>query len=385
MSVSTEVVQEILELVRKYFEKEELYKIKVTGPLEKTNTITEISGRPVMIKDNLMIQFVNRYSTKDITKNYKLDEAIEQLKVVLSKYKNVTVQSNTLIHQLDTRKQKLFVSKKNQATKSNLNNDRKKNKVISATRPFLQKLGISSTNGKVYSDKQSKYKQINKYIELINPLIKKAKFSDTITVTDMGCGKGYLTFALYDYLVENLELPATVMGIDLREEMMKECNLAAKELGYNRLSFESSSIQDYQHKSDVLIALHACDTATDDAIISGLNANAKLIICSPCCHKQVRKDMISTETSDPIVSHGILEERLAEILTDTIRSLILEAHGYKTQIMEFISSSHTPKNLLITAIKTDGYGERAKSISKIEALKKQYGITNHYLERVFSS
>ena len=275
-----------------------------------------------MIKDNLMIQFVNRYSTKDITKNYKLDEAIEQLKVVLSKYKNVTVQSNTLIHQLDTRKQKLFVSKKNQATKSNLNNDRKKNKVISATRPFLQKLGISSTNGKVYSDKQSKYKQINKYIELINPLIKKAKFSDTITVTDMGCGKGYLTFALYDYLVENLELSPTVVGIDLREEMMKECNLAAKELGYNRLSFESSSIQDYQHKSDVLIALHACDTATDDAIISGLNANAKLIICSPCCHKQVRKDMISTETSDPIVSHGILEERLAEILTDTILSLI---------------------------------------------------------------
>ncbi len=385
MSISDEVVQETLDLVRKYFEQEELYKIKVTGPTDKANTVLEISGRPVVIKGNIMMQFVHRYSTKDITKNCMLVEAIEQLKVTLTKYKNVTVQSNTLIHQLNSRNQKLFTTKKQKVTKTNLNNDREKNKTISTTRPFLQELGISSSNGKVYSHMQSKYRQINKYIELINPLLKKSNFSEKINVTDMGCGKGYLTFALYDYLVENLSLSATVVGIDLREEMMNDCNLIAKQLGYRGLSFKPSSIQNYHHKSDVLIALHACDTATDDAIISGLNAKTKLIICSPCCHKQVRKDMTSTETSGPIVSHGILEERLAEILTDTIRSLILEAHGYKTQIIEFISSSHTPKNLLITAIKTDGYGDRIESISKIEMLKKQYGIAYHYLESVFSS
>ncbi len=384
MKKSPKIVNEILELTRRYFDEEKLYRIKLSGPFDKNSDILEIYGRPVLIKSSKIIQFTLRYLSKDITKNFEINSALEYIESNLNLYKNVSVQSDSHSHQLNPKKMRLDIAQKTQSNPISLSNNRIKQKKISENRPFLKQLGITSSQGKVFASKQSKYRQINKYLELIEPLIKKANFQDEVKVIDMGCGKGYLTFSLYDYLSNTLGMTVDVIGVDIREEMMDQCNALSKELNYSGLRFEGSSIGDYKHQADILIALHACDTATDDAIISGLEAQCKLIICSPCCHKQVRKNMKATNSNQSIVGHGILEERLAEILTDTIRSLILQAHGYKTQIMEFISTNHTPKNLLITAVKVDNPRKKDECMVEIETLKKQYGISEHYLESVFS-
>ena len=384
MKKSPEIVKEIIDLTRQYFEESNLYRIKLSGPFDKSSEITEIYARPVLIKNRKILQYTFRYTNKDITKNLEISDALKELESFLKLYRNVSVQSDSLIHQLNPQKHRLDVSSKSQTSAINLSNNRVKKKLISEDRPFLVQLGITSSKGKVYASKQSKYRQINKYLELIEPLIKKSNFNDTVKIIDMGCGKGYLTFSLYDYLVNNLKMNVDIIGVDIREAMMDQCNLIANDLKYNGLKFKGVSIEESDHQADVLIALHACDTATDDAIISGLKAESKLIICSPCCHKQVRHSMESTNEIKSIIGHGILKERLAEILTDTIRSLILEAHGYKTQIMEFIATTHTPKNLLITAIKTDNPRSKNDCLEEIETLKEQYGISEHYLERVFS-
>jgi tRNA A58 N-methylase Trm61 len=246
-------------------------------------------------------------------------------------------------------------------------------------------LGITTAEGIVKKDMQDKFKQINRYVEIIEGIIKDIDFEKNITVADMGSGKGYLTFALYDYLINNLKLDTNVIGIELREDLVHKCNAIAAAAKYKNLIFKKGTIQDAALESiDMLIALHACDTATDDAIYKGIKANAKVIICAPCCHKQIRQQMAPENELKNITKHGILLERQAEIVTDTIRALILEAHGYKTKVFEFIATEHTPKNVLIVGTKSNK-SEIAKqeSLDKITGLKKLFNIKTHYLETLF--
>jgi len=246
-------------------------------------------------------------------------------------------------------------------------------------------LGILNKNGKIQKGKGDKLKQINKYVEIIDGILRNNKDLsklDIMQIVDMGSGKGYLTFALYDYLKNKRKQNVIMRGIELRPNLVEICNGIAEDAGFDQLFFEEGSIQQSEiSKIDALIALHACDTATDDAIAKGIAANAKLIICSPCCHKQVRKDLIEPDSAlDSVYQFGILKERQAEIITDTIRALILKKYGYKTNIFEFISSEHTGKNLIITAIKHDGKVEVEKLATEIDKLKKQFGVVRHYLE-----
>ena len=219
-------------------------------------------------------------------------------------------------------------------------------------------------------------------MEIIDGIIKDIGFKKNITVADMGCGKGYLTFALYNYLHQNLKLDARVIGIELRDDLVSRCNQIAEQVNYKNLSFKKGTIQDAELPAlDILIALHACDTATDDAIYKGIQAGAGVIICAPCCHKQIRKQMMPDNELKSITKHGILLERQAEIVTDTIRSLILEAYGYKTKVFEFIATEHTPKNVLIVGIqikKTET--AKQESLDKVKGLKKMFQIKSHYLE-----
>jgi len=200
----------------------------------------------------------------------------------------------------------------------------------------------------------------------------------------MGSGKGYLTFALYDQLKNTLNYTPNVTGIELRQDLVSTCNDIAANAGFENLSFKEGNIETTPiDHPDILIALHACNTATDDAIAKGIHAKSKIIICSPCCHKQIRKQMKPTTEINSISQFGILKVRQAEIVTDTIRALILQAYGYKTNVMEFISTDHTPKNLLITAIKeSDPAKPISKYIEEINALKNLFGIKEHHLERL---
>ena len=226
-----------------------------------------------------------------------------------------------------------------------------------------------------------KYRQINKYLEIIESLLKSAKLPKQINIVDMGSGKGYLTFALYDYLVNTKKFNATVTGIELREELVDYCNDIADKSDFKNLSFVAQPIQEYDNnKIDILIALHACDTATDDAIYKGLSSKAELIICAPCCHKQIRQQVKGKEQESPLLKYGIFKERQFEMVTDTIRALILEKNNYNTKVFEFISNEHTRKNVMLVGTKSSKKSNISKVDSKISELKDIYLIEEHYLE-----
>lgn len=201
----------------------------------------------------------------------------------------------------------------------------------------------------------------------------------------MGSGKGYLTFALYDFLTNHLGMQPQVTGIELRQNLVDFCNQTARDAGFAGLHFVAQDIADYRpDRLDMLIALHACDTATDLALAKGIHARAGIVVAAPCCHKQIRRDMAARNELAPVLRHGILEERQAEIVTDGIRALLLEANGYKTSVFEFISTEHTAKNVMITAVAggEKSSGKKAAALEKVAALKAGFGVKEHFLEKL---
>jgi len=273
---------------------------------------------------------------------------------------------------------------KNKPTRSH---DKNKNHLIQKT-DYLKLLGVLNTQGNIKKDKGDKFKQINKFVEIIDSLLKDVNTlleKKSIRVVDMGSGKGYLTFALYDYLVNTLKLKSEITGVEVRPDLIAQCNAFAKEVGFENLNFEEGFINTYDlEKTDILIALHACDTATDDAIAKGIAAGAQLIVCAPCCHKQIRREIKTSTQLQSVLTHGILKERQAEIITDTIRALLLEQQGYKTKVFEFISTEHTGKNLMIVGERHDRKVDQDFYRKEIEKLKSLFGIEEHYLESMLS-
>ncbi|MDG1850440.1 MAG: SAM-dependent methyltransferase [Flavobacteriales bacterium] len=250
---------------------------------------------------------------------------------------------------------------------------------------YLQKLGVCEANGRVKDKQQDKFRQINRYVELMSHWFEKIDHSTKLNIVDMGSGKGYLTFALYDYLKNQLRINVSVTGVELRENLVDLCNEISLDCDFNDLQFISKDIRDFSAEEiDVIIALHACDTATDLAIYKGINANAKLIVCAPCCHKQVRKDMGSKSQFKALTKHGVFEERQAEMLTDTIRSLLMEREGFKTKVFEFISNEHTRKNVMMVGHNTNSKKNRAKINDEVKQLKDSFNIQRHELEDLLS-
>jgi hypothetical protein len=234
----------------------------------------------------------------------------------------------------------------------------------------------------VRNDAQDKFRQINRMVEIFAPLIHAIK-AEKPRIIDMGAGKGYLDFALYDYLAENVGRPAEIIGVEMRESLVSSGNSVAAQSGFSGLSFVAGTILDYDAGgADAVIALHACDTATDDAIFKGISAGAQLIAVAPCCHKQIRRQMAAGRADgrlDFLLDHGIMMEKQAEMVTDGLRALLLEANGYTTRIFEFVSDAHTPKNNLIVAQKGQA-GSRQSALERIAAVKAMFGIDTHYLE-----
>jgi SAM-dependent methyltransferase len=230
----------------------------------------------------------------------------------------------------------------------------------------------------VRNDAQDKFRQINKMVEIFAPLIQELK-APKPCIVDMGAGKGYLDFALADHLGSKVDL----VGVEMRPALVEDGNRLARESGFGGLRFVPGSILDYDASgADAVIALHACDTATDDAIFQGIKAGAELIAVAPCCHKQIRRQMEAGRPDgdlDFLLRHGTFLEKQAEMVTDGLRALLLEANGYRTKVFEFVSDAHTPKNNLIVAQK-GGAGSRQAALDKIGAVKTLFGIDKHYLE-----
>ncbi|MGB0892459.1 MAG: class I SAM-dependent methyltransferase [Flavobacteriaceae bacterium] len=359
-------------------------KLTLSKPIKKSDGLPNVYVRLVKIKGAEVLQFTYHYTTNDKVKNYTITEAIAELEILLmDNFRAATL--FTLANDL-----LVFISKKKKVSYK-LNAPSFKNKLpdthdkpkerLAQAGNYLQHLGITDKNGKVIHKMADKYRQINKYLEIIEGLLKSTKLPKKINIVDMGSGKGYLTFALYDYLVNQKKYNATVTGIELRKELVDYCNNVAEKSEFKKLSFVAQPIQEYDNnKIDILIALHACDTATDDAIYKGLSAKAELIICAPCCHKQIRQQVKGKEQESPLLKYGIFKERQFEMVTDTIRALILEKNNYNTKVFEFISNEHTRKNVMLVGTKSSKKVDIEKAESKISELKEAYQIENHYLE-----
>lgn len=362
-----------------------LSKARKTAP----ENLKNVYLRPVMLKKGPHVAFNYRYQTRDEVKNHTLEEAPKVLQHLLdTAFYNAELMTSAADYslQLDDKKPPRLLEKKPSmpAETATLAHDRNKQRRLNPAAPWLHALGICSREGNVLASQQDKWRQIDKYLETIEHLLKQQPLPLDAFIADMGSGKGYLTFALYDFLTNRLGMKPRITGIELRQHLVDFCNKTARENGFEGLHFVAADIREYHpERLDMLIALHACDTATDLALAGGIHEKAAIIVAAPCCHKQVRRDMHAQNEMAPLLQHGILEERQAEILTDGIRALLLEAEGYKTQVFEFISTEHTPKNVMITAlktVKTPPVSRRKAALEKVEALKKGFGLKEHYLE-----
>lgn len=371
-------------------EEKQLVKLILSNKRDKNSDLKKIIIKIIELKNSYFLNFVYNHNTKDITKNYKFEEGINLIINILSEqFYNCNLFTNAEDIILNQFKNGKVILKSKENTSfvplTIFNHDRTKNRIISTKNNiYLRELGVISEKWEVYNKMIDKYKQINRYIELLSPNLKEIELNEDTHIADMGSGKGYLTFALYDYLVNNLHYNVKMTGVEFRKELVDKCNEIAKKSNFSGLDFIEGTIEKAKiEKIDILIALHACDTATDEAIFRGIKSKASLIVCAPCCHKQIRREMNVTNELSQVVKHGILKERQAEIITDSLRALIMESKGYKTNVFEFISTEHTPKNLMIIGRKIDNFEKNLDEILEtIDSIKKLYGIEKHYLENL---
>lgn len=354
--------------------------------------LKNIYVRPVEIKRQPKLSFTYRYKTKDIVKNFTLEEGRALIVQYLqSDFASATLFSPEADYVLQTKGDRQ-IFKVLPASMPALSGDRshdkaKVRKISSLGKQYLMDLKLTDPVGNVFKNAQDKYKQINQYIEILSPLISALPEGSLKRVADMGSGKGYLTFALYDYLRNNLQLDVAVTGVEYREDLVTLCNQIASSSQFDQLNFLQGTIDAFDATgTDMLIALHACDTATDDAIYKGIQAGAALIVTAPCCHKQIRREITKGKQSnqlDFLLQHGIFLERQAEMVTDGLRALIMEYYGYQTKVVQFISDQHTPKNVLIIGSKKQIAASRqAEIVAEIRSIKAFFGIGYHHLERL---
>ncbi|MCQ3015686.1 SAM-dependent methyltransferase [Pseudomonas tremae] len=349
--------------------------------------------KPLTIKEQPCLSFVYRYKTRDITRNFPLDEAVGVIASLLPEsFKNAHLLSLTDEVQLEYSKKGKTTLCKSKAQQERVapsaGHDREKKRYLELSRPFLTDLGVTNRQHELIPAMSRKWKQINKFIEVFSHALSSSplKLDQPIKVADFGSGKGYLTFAIHDYLCNTLQADGQVTGVELREDMVTLCNKAAASLEHPGLTFQHGDVRTVAPSAlDVMIALHACDIATDYAIHMGIRSGASIIMCSPCCHKQIRLQIQSPTLLKPMLQYGLHMGQQAEMVTDSLRALLLEACGYETKVFEFISLEHTNKNKMILAVKRAEPVNQALLLARIHELKTFYGITEQCLESLLQA
>ena len=344
----------------------------------------KVKIRPVKLKEQLCFQTSVSDGKKEFHKNYEKAELLEQLDHWLRKdyrqlQRDTTTQS---IQALVSKKGKTTVKQKiarDMRSARVLDHNRKKRYLLEEGTPipFLVDLGVMTAEGTIVRSRYDKFRQINRYLEFVEDILPELDKDRELTLIDFGCGKSYLTFALYYYLTVKKQYRIRMIGLDLKKDVMEHCQELAEKYGYDRLTFLTGDIADYDgvEQVDMVVSLHACDTATDYALEKALQWNAKVIFAVPCCHHELNRQMHSTEMK-PVLKYGLIQERMAALMTDAFRADVLELEGYQVQVLEFIDMEHTPKNILIRAVKQNTSLPFEKKEKLLDSLQTCMGIWN---------
>lgn len=367
--------------------------VKLTlGKADGTSDVRKCVVVPVVVKNMPQLRFVTSYARKDVTEIRSTDEGIAEIgKLIGDPFLSATLftthQDVTLIFNRRG-EPRLMTSKPTLTIAETPSHNRKKDHAVEPTRPYLFHLGVTLEDGRVKPSMYAKFKHISHFIEIVDDVIRASPIhnANELSVVDIGSGKGYLTFALYDFLTSRLGKPCTMTGIDVREDMVKLCSDLARRVQFSGLKFEAATAgQAPPSPVDLLVALHACDTATDEAIYRGVAGKAAVIIAAPCCQHELAPQLAAPDDAlRGLVKFGLLKQRQADLITDAARALLLEASGYKVKIIEFVSTEHTAKNILLVAIRSDDVNCDAAR-RQYQALKAGAGFKSHRLEVLLAS
>lgn len=365
-------------------QKEIIVSAVASNPRDKEK-ISKVKVRPLLIKNEQVYQAESFIGTKAYHQNLSPDEVSAYLLQLMTEdFKQLMLETEMQnITILVSKKGKVTITKKNKAqaqklTKENMAHNKQKKYVLPENEPvpFLVELGVQTPEGKIVKAKYDKFRQINRYLEFVQDILPSLPKDRTLTIIDFGGGKSYLTFALYYYLKIMHKYDIRVIGLDLKKDVIENCNQLSQKFGYDGLSFHVGDISTFEgvDQVDMVVTLHACDTATDYALEKAVRWNAKVIFSVPCCQHEINRQIQSKEL-EPILKYGLIKERMSALITDAVRANLLEEQGYDTQILEFIDMEHTPKNILIRAVKKNGIRyQNGSQASKLHSLEEKLQI-----------
>ena len=350
----------------------------------KADGPSKVKIRPVKLKDQICYQASALEGTKVFHKNYDRGQMLAYLEAELSGNFGQLQCQGALMDGvvLVSKKGKMTIKEKHHAVRENVQiqaHNRVKQYILKEgiPVPFLTDLGVMTEKGKIITSRYDKFRQINRFLEFIEDILPRLAKDREVTILDFGCGKSYLTFAMYYYLKELKGYDVNIIGLDLKTDVIEKCNGLARKYGYEKLHFYQGDIADYEGVSavDMVVTLHACDTATDFALAKAVEWGAQVILSVPCCQHEVNKQ-IRNELLEPVLHYGILKERMSALITDAVRANLLESKGYETQILEFIDMEHTPKNLLIRAVKKGktAQAENTAKTTRLDEMIKELNI-----------
>jgi len=395
-------------------------RLALSSPTEAPDAALKILGRSVMLKGVPNLSLTFRYATRDVTKNVSMKESAVWLREQLGTHYRSALLGTTkadwqYISKADGQARLISHKATSRKAPARVHDQPKATLLDHSANDWLRGLEVLDRDGKLRGSMADKHRQISHYLEILSHLVKECEWIDSegrvprvpdastrpedgdsqssslwsksdLTIADMGCGKGYLTFGAWHYFHRVCKLPVKVIGVETRADLVAATNKLARQIQADGLEFVAGTIESAKLPSvDALIALHACNTATDDAIRRGIELRAKLIVVAPCCHKEIRPQLGKPEPLASVLQQGLMQERMAEWVTDGLRALFLEWAGYRTKVMEFVASEHTPKNLMIAAIREREPFKDEGAKKRIEELKTFFGIQHHALDSLLES
>ncbi len=359
----------------------------LSAPREREG-ISKVKIRPLLRKGELVFQLESFRNNQAFHENLEITETVDRILDYMQNMKQMQFETSRWNYTiLISKKGKVTIKRKaqkEQDKKADLSHNRKKQYILEEGIfvPFLRDLGVITEEGKIVRSRFDKFRQINRFLEFIEDILPKLDKGRELTILDFGCGKSYLTFAMYYYLHELKKYDIRIIGLDLKTDVIRNCNELSRKYGYEKLTFLEGNIADYSgvNEVDMVVTLHACDTATDFALAKAVGWKAKVILSVPCCQHEIN-GQIENEMLKPVLKHGLLKERFSAIVTDALRAEYLEQEGYDVQVLEFIDMEHTPKNILIRAVRTGKEGRNSCTIHAMQEFLHVEPTLGKLLER----